>query len=65
MDDFSLHVTTSSTFTYCSSYGVNCKLALRKKKFLNLILFLLLLKYNSFILSLYLFECNSFVVTLN
>jgi len=35
MDDFSLHVTTSSTFTYCSSYGVDCKLALRKKKILK------------------------------
>ena len=32
MDDFSLHATTSRTFTYCSSYGVDCKLALRKLK---------------------------------
>jgi len=30
MNGFSLHVTTSSTFTYCSSYGVDCKLTLRK-----------------------------------
>ena len=32
MDDFSLHATSSSTFTYCSSYGVDCKLALRTLK---------------------------------
>jgi len=32
MDDFSLHATNSRTFTYCSSYGVDCKLALRKLK---------------------------------
>jgi len=31
MDDFCLHVATYSIFTYYSSYGVDCKLALRKK----------------------------------
>jgi len=30
MDDFSHHAATSSTFTYCSTYAVHCKLALRQ-----------------------------------